>query len=66
MVFHYGRYPRSTVHCHSGQSGDGPVMVNEDWLLMRQALEIPQRIGATETPDLRAELGALTAPPSAW
>ena len=33
--------------------------------LLRQALEIFQRIGAAEVPDLLAELEALTSPPSA-
>ena len=33
--------------------------------LLRQALEIFQRIGAAETPDLLAELDALTGPPPA-
>ena len=33
--------------------------------LLRQALEIFQRIGAAEAPDLRAELDALTGPPPA-
>jgi hypothetical protein len=32
-------------------------------ILLRQALEIFQRIGAAETPDLLAELDALTGPP---
>ena len=32
--------------------------------LLRQALEIFQRIGAGESPDLRAELDALTSPPT--
>jgi tetratricopeptide (TPR) repeat protein len=34
-------------------------------ILLRQALEIFQRIGAAETPDLVAELDALTGPPPA-
>jgi tetratricopeptide (TPR) repeat protein/transcriptional regulator with XRE-family HTH domain len=34
-------------------------------VLLRQALEIFQRIGAAETPDLLAELDALTGPPPA-
>jgi tetratricopeptide (TPR) repeat protein/transcriptional regulator with XRE-family HTH domain len=34
-------------------------------VLLRQALEIFQRIGAAETPDLLAELHALTGPPPA-
>jgi hypothetical protein len=33
--------------------------------LLRQALEIFQRIGAAKAPDLLAELVALTAPPPA-
>ena len=32
--------------------------------LLRQALEIFQRIGAAEAPDLRAELDTLTSPPA--
>jgi tetratricopeptide (TPR) repeat protein/transcriptional regulator with XRE-family HTH domain len=34
-------------------------------VLLRRALEVFQRIGAAETPDLRAELDALTGPPPA-
>jgi len=34
-------------------------------VLLRQALEIFQRIGAAEAPDLLAELAALTGPPPA-
>ena len=34
-------------------------------VLLRQALEIFQRIGAAEAPDLLAELDALTGPPPA-
>jgi hypothetical protein len=34
-------------------------------VLLRQALEIFQRIGSAEAPDLLAELDALTGPPLA-
>ncbi len=34
-------------------------------VLLRQALETLQRIGAAEAPDLLAELDAITSPPSA-
>jgi tetratricopeptide (TPR) repeat protein len=37
----------------------------EAGLLLRQALEISQQIGAAETPELLAELDALTGPPTA-
>ncbi len=37
--------------------------VTQAEVLLRQALEIFQRIGAAEAPDLLAELGVLTGPP---
>jgi len=39
-----------------------PAWAAQAEVLLRQALEIFQRIGAAEAPDILAELGALTAP----
>ncbi len=53
-----GRWPAAEGARRTGCAGHA----TQAGVLLRQALEISQRIGAAEAPDLLAELDALTRP----